>query len=559
MSEHEVRISRAETDKINRLTAAAMVLSPHEVRKLIGKQGISIFPAPALALACRYRGLDMVKALTEGGAFLGYDREEIMRIGQSSAADFRIPYNGSLCASLLDKAVLRDIESLKRYNIEGRHCLPLLSRAERLGILEYLLENAERVKLETEKLLFIAYMQNEREFISALKKAGCKLSDRIVGMFTRESSDYGRFGDINANDLRLLTEHLSDDELVPVITNIVREIADSSERGKPIAFDMGIWDSRFRERSRFEDPALFRLLTEEFAVSEKDRKRYLKRVVFKQNISCMELAAKAGWLSDPVQRDAMIAFAQKYEKPESIAWLLDFKSRNFDLEAEREAAEKLIEEELNAAPDSPLIMGRLWKWDTFKDGNARVTYYLGEAAEVYVPPVIDSAAVKAVGNYAFSPNSKCGSVKRKAARRAITEVHIPETVTKIEQGAFCGCVSLEKINIPPSVRVLPYRVLCSAGLRSFTIEGHVRIIGKEAFANCGSLETVVMREGVEVIRRDAFAECYALETAQLPRSVGLIENGAFGGCGKLTAKLYEGSYAEEYCKLHDIPYVYIEE
>lgn len=559
MNDPEAKISRVETNKINRLEEAVMSRSPDEVRELIRAQGISIFPAAALALACRYRGLDMVKALVEGGAFLGYSYEVITQRGQESTVDFHIPYKGNLCAALLDKVVLRDIERLERHSAKAGRRLPPLPRAERLRILGYLIENAERVWLKGDDLLFIAYMQNEREFVSLLKEAGYTLRS-VMELLTEERSDNKFYDDfISSADLSLLAERLSDDDLIFAVTDIVSDISEVCRERMPIRFDMGIWDGGFKMRSRFEDPALFRLLTEEFAVSEKDRKRYLKRVIFNQNIPCAKLAAKAGWLDDPKRRDAMIAFAQKYGKNESIAWLLDFKQRNFDLEAERAAAEQRIEDELNAPLDSPLIMGKLWKWEKLHDGSVRVIRYLGDALTVTVPPRIDGADVTEVGGFVFSPLGRHCSHDRTYVLECLTKICLPDTISEIGAGAFYGCRSMKKINIPPSVRFLPYEVFSATGFTRFEIGGHIKTICKEAFSFCDSLKKVVINEGVEMIQGRAFAFCSELETIELPRSIIRIENDAFEESENFIAKLHKGSYAEEYCRRADIPFSYFDD
>ncbi len=63
-----------------------------------------------------------------------------------------------------------------------------------------------------------------------------------------------------------------------------------------------------------------------------------------------------------------------------------------------------------------------------------------------------------------------------------TNITIPEGVTSIEKGAFCGCKGLTNITIP---------------------EGVTRI-GADAFLNCDNLKTVTLSKTIECIARSAF-------------------------------------------------------
>ena len=79
---------------------------------------------------------------------------------------------------------------------------------------------------------------------------------------------------------------------------------------------------------------------------------------------------------------------------------------------------------------------------------------------------------------------------------------IPDSVTKIGEGAFANLEGLKTIIIP----------------------GTVKEIGTNAFAYNKTLETVIMQEGVEIIGGGAFRQCGNLKNVQMPES--LIEMNA---------------------------------
>ena len=89
---------------------------------------------------------------------------------------------------------------------------------------------------------------------------------------------------------------------------------------------------------------------------------------------------------------------------------------------------------------------------------------------------------------------------------------IPDSVTKIGEGAFANLDGLKTIIIP----------------------GTVKEIGANAFSFNQTLETVVMQEGVEKIGESAFYECGKLKNVVFPNSLLKIGGMGFYHCYSLT-------------------------
>ena len=81
----------------------------------------------------------------------------------------------------------------------------------------------------------------------------------------------------------------------------------------------------------------------------------------------------------------------------------------------------------------------------------------------------------------------------------ITKIVLPDTLQKINSGAFSDFMFLEDINFPDSLRS----------------------IGKEAFSSCVSLEHVKLNEGLITIDEDAFTGCN-LNSLYIPSTVSYI-------------------------------------
>ena len=67
-------------------------------------------------------------------------------------------------------------------------------------------------------------------------------------------------------------------------------------------------------------------------------------------------------------------------------------------------------------------------------------------------------------------------------------------------------------------------------------------IRSEAFANCSSLKSITIPEGVKWIERFAFSGCSGLTSITIPESVTLIGGGAFSGCSNLTNIIVDKKY-----------------
>ncbi len=88
---------------------------------------------------------------------------------------------------------------------------------------------------------------------------------------------------------------------------------------------------------------------------------------------------------------------------------------------------------------------------------------------------------------------------------------IPDSVTKIGEGAFANLEGLKTIIIP----------------------GSVKEIGDNAFAYNKTLEHVILKEGVEKLGNSAFANCIQLKTVEMANSINSMGDLCFYYCEKL--------------------------
>ena len=179
----------------------------------------------------------------------------------------------------------------------------------------------------------------------------------------------------------------------------------------------------------------------------------------------------------------------------------------------------------------------------------------------------------------------------------VTEIVIPVSfnermVTDIGEGAFNGCISLEKISIPmtvdhisqktfadcPNLKEVRYyggtiddwasmtfdvnplscneegvklfvnnveqvnvtltannisknAFLNCSSIEKVTLKDSVTSVNENAFESCNNLEEVVIEKGLKEIKASAFSSCSKLDKINLPNSIISIEKAAFQGCG----------------------------
>lgn len=162
---------------------------------------------------------------------------------------------------------------------------------------------------------------------------------------------------------------------------------------------------------------------------------------------------------------------------------------------------------------------------------------------------------KKLGDYAFRNCTE------------LTEVALPESVTKIPSGIFEGCCSLKTINAPnvdtvcehafygcknletfdfSKLQTLEHMAFAYTGIHEAIFSNRLVNLGTAIFSSCNNLQTVDMKAcKIRKIPCQCFCFCDRLKDIQLPQDVTAFDNGCFlrAKLNKLT--INAGTYVDD--------------
>ena len=563
----------AQEERAAQLQRAVINGTVQEIVEVYDALGYVEMSAPALGLACRFRGLEVVKVLVEKGATFDFpSTEEIeikyhCHIGEKHA-QYRENYRTNYALYFLKcyrggvkgARCLQGMKFFKNQKRDDGTLLPFLADSARSAVLDYLLLNQKKLAFQPEELLFYAIFARDDFLYEELKKRRICLAPKRIHAMTE-----GTLADGYWFEFGTLTGKLADRDFVTVMQRLSTELD-----GKPFRFTEKTFDSI---QNRFHDISIFEFFLEHFRREKMQPAKIMRCVIDRNLVEAMPLIERKGWLGTPRKREEMIAYAAEQERTELLAWLLDFKNRTADFAAEQEKADKKLMRKLNAAPDSVMALSQLWSYKKTADGT--ITNYKGSATEVTVPEKIGKSIVTAIGKGTFTgEENQCrnnetmnrGATKEQIRQhKKITKIVLPDTIQLIGAGAFQCMEELREINIPAGVREIGEAAFAAcAALRTLTIPPNVKRIGKKAFLGCAALETVYISEGVEELGAGVFAKCSKLRKVYMPASIQCIrdkeENSVdlelFAACPDVTVICPKQSVAESYCREKGIRYQY---
>ena len=541
-----------QEEKAALLQRAVINSSVEELTKIYGELGFVEMSAPALGLACRFRGLDVVKCLVKEGASFDFPSTEEVEetyhcYAGTKKGDYRTNYSVYLLKAFgkrpsLPLYCLTGMVMEQQMAREDGSLLTFLPDGERADVLKYLLDNREKIAFHPEELLYYAIFYRDTVLVNELKRQQVRIPEKRVAVIADGAFSPNRYWDEYID----LTRQLTGGDYLEVMQQLALELD-----GKLFRYTEGILDAT---KKQFCGEMIFAFFLAHFNQEKMNKSAIMRGLIDVEAAEAFQVVEREGWLAAPRKRDEMIAYASEKGKTEILAWLLDYKNRTADFAAEQKKADRKLMQELNCAPDSVLALKKLWSYQKQEDGTLLITNYKGTGVEVTVPEKIGRSVVTAVGS-AFSgmPVDQKLKINLPETLRCIgdcafhrieglEEIRIPDGVESIGHFAFYECDQLQNIIIPDHVKEIGDHAFqgCSS-LVHITIPAQTKSIGMSVFEGCSSLESAAISEGVKKLGSRVFWKCSSLKSVTIPSTVERISPDAFFMCSQLVeVKLCEG-------------------
>lgn len=541
-----------QEEKAALLQRAVINSSVEELTKIYGELGFVEMSAPALGLACRFRGLDVVKCLVKEGASFDFPSTEEVEetyhcYAGTKKGDYRTNYSVYLLKAFgkrpsIPLYCLTGMVMEQQMAREDGSLLTFLPDGERADVLKYLLDNREKIAFHPEELLYYAIFYRDTVLVNELKRQQVRIPEKRVAVIADGAFSPNRYWDEYID----LTRQLTGGDYLEVMQQLALELD-----GKLFRYTEGIFDAT---KKQFCGGMIFVFFLAHFNQEKMNKSAIMRGLIDVEVAEAFQVVEREGWLAAPRKRDEMIAYASEKGKTEILAWLLDYKNRTADFAAEQEKADRKLMQELNCAPDSVLALKKLWSYQKQEDGTLLITNYKGTGVEVTVPERIGRSVVTAVGS-AFSgmPVDQKLKINLPETLRCIgdcafhrieglEEIRIPDGVESIGHFAFYECDQLQNIIIPDHVKEIGDHAFqgCSS-LVHITIPAQTKSIGMSVFEGCSSLESAAISEGVKKLGSRVFWKCSSLKSVTIPSTVERISPDAFFMCSQLVeVKLCEG-------------------
>ena len=173
-----------------------------------------------------------------------------------------------------------------------------------------------------------------------------------------------------------------------------------------------------------------------------------------------------------------------------------------------------------------------WYEQAAKQGNEKAKKSLDDLLN---PEITDEEYEEAITDEYGAEYTK-GGLKLISVPEGLKSYTIKEGTKVIGyyEGAFAECTSLQSVVLPDSVMKIGYRAFSGCtSLQSVVIPDGVTYIGDYAFSGCTSLQSAVIPDSVTEIGSSAFYGCESLQSVVIPDGVTYIGDRAFEGCKSL--------------------------
>ena len=143
---------------------------------------------------------------------------------------------------------------------------------------------------------------------------------------------------------------------------------------------------------------------------------------------------------------------------------------------------------------------------------------------------------------------------------ALQSIRLPDSITTMGRGVFRNSTKLSSVNFPLNWTTANYTssypLFAGTAVKSIAVPEGVTRIPNGSFFYCSTLESVSLPGSLTEIGNDAFNGCSGLLTINVPKSVKTIGSNAFTSAPKLVLSCARNSYAVRYAIDNNVKFAY---
>ncbi len=149
------------------------------------------------------------------------------------------------------------------------------------------------------------------------------------------------------------------------------------------------------------------------------------------------------------------------------------------------------------------------------------------------------------------PDSVTSLGREIIAQTGIESITIPKSIKEGDYGVLADCPSLSTVILEEGITWVPYGLCCNdyfnnSYIDTVVIPDTVTEIGDNAFRKCVELKEINMPASLERIGQCAFQDCVGLTSVNIPKTVNTIEYNAFYNCSKLSNIIFNYNEDENF-------------
>lgn len=387
----------SEKKKVELLENAILSGNTDDIKAVIAGYTPFAFTARAFGLACVYADLETVKLLAENGFSFQYDEETGWKYkAGSTISEYYYAANYGILLALSENTVRKNYHFGMLPETENTQN----TTAERVEILEFLLQNPAHYGMNLPEVLYYAVLWRNKAVADMLINYGVSLDDKQISRLTVSERSWRR-DELNEN-----VQRMNAADLVYVLCTYGTLL---EKTGQKIVLTQGMVERKAGSGRQISelllDTEVLKTLLKTADLGGVNKASVMEFFVHEESVPSLKIIEEAGWLKTTPQKEKLIQYATNNQKTTALAWLLEYNARTTDPEKEQAKEAAKMRRALSVTTTPTAELKKLWNYEKLEDGTLRIAGYKGKEKEIHVPALIGKDRVAVIGKMAFDPHA----------------------------------------------------------------------------------------------------------------------------------------------------------